>query len=154
MRISPVIPWTYAINVRNTFCWLVFEPSLNAYQEDISDAFAIWLNATAYMTCRAIVFIHFSRRVTTWILLPWCLYFTVDPPGSPDKDRQVRNLSISSIAIGEGYRFTVNLTWIPPLYPYKTIEIYYILGYGSTTVSTLRIVLVRAVSIKGAEEPR
>ncbi|CAH3145354.1 unnamed protein product [Pocillopora meandrina] len=60
--------------------------------------------------------------------------YPVDPPGSPDKDRQVRNLSISAIAIGEGYRFTVNLTWIPPLYPYKTIEIYYILGYGATTV--------------------
>ncbi|RMX45146.1 hypothetical protein pdam_00016496 [Pocillopora damicornis] len=65
--------------------------------------------------------------------------YPVDPPGSPDKDRQVRNLSISSIAIGEGYRFTVNLTWIPPLYPYKTIEIYYILGYGSTTKTSYSI---------------
>lgn len=70
---------------------------------------------------------------------PVDLCYEFDPPGSPDKDRQVRNLSISSIAIGEGYRFTVNLTWIPPLYSYKTIEIYYILPYGSTTKTSYSI---------------
>ncbi|PFX14744.1 Vascular endothelial growth factor receptor 2 [Stylophora pistillata] len=63
--------------------------------------------------------------------------YPVDPPGSPEKDRKVRNLSSSLIAIEDGFRFTAKLTWLPPLYPHKTVEYYFIFGYGATTVWTI-----------------
>ena len=118
------------------FLWYLFERHL-----------PIWFVEQSF----SIIF-HVVLHV--WILLPWYLYFTVEPPESPDKDRQVRNLSSSVIAIEDGHRFTVKLTWIPPLYPYKTVKEYFIIGHGSTNVSALSVVIARAALIKGAKEPR
>ncbi len=50
--------------------------------------------------------------------------FSVDPPDSPDEHRQVRNLSFRESSINDDYRFNMNVTWDPPIYPYKQVESY------------------------------
>ena len=52
------------------------------------------------------------------------LFFAVDPPDSPDDYKEVRSVSYTVISIDDAYRFTFNVTWDPPIYPYKQVETY------------------------------
>jgi len=47
--------------------------------------------------------------------------YKFDPPYAPLKDRMVSNVKIEGNMTGQqDYRFTANVTWNPPVYPYKT----------------------------------
>ena len=63
----------------------------------------LWLN----LTFKLVYLFHLCLR-------------TVDPPYAPLKDRMVSNLTLEgNMTAQQDNRFTVTLTWNPPVYPYK-----------------------------------
>ena len=52
--------------------------------------------------------------------------FSVDPPEAPEQDKQVRNLTYQIVAMNSDYTFNMNVTWLPPVYPHKVIDKYYV----------------------------
>ena len=74
------------------------------------------------------------------------LCFAVDPPDSPGDYRKVRNVNYTFTSVDDAYRFNINVTWDPPIYPYKQLDYYDVywkrrgalflelLGYGKSYV--------------------
>ena len=52
--------------------------------------------------------------------------FSVDPPEAPEQDKQVRNLTYQIVAMNNDYTFNFNATWLPPVYPHKVIDEYFL----------------------------
>lgn len=48
--------------------------------------------------------------------------YKFDPPDAPIEDKQVRNLTYQTVSMNNDYTFHVNLTWLPPVYPFKAIS--------------------------------
>ncbi|XP_068731191.1 uncharacterized protein [Montipora capricornis] len=48
--------------------------------------------------------------------------YKFDPPDAPIEDKQVRNLTYQIVAMNNDYTFHANLTWLPPVYPFKAIS--------------------------------
>jgi len=55
---------------------------------------------------------------------PKDLCYKFDPPDSPDDYREVRNVNHTVMSIDDAYTFTINVTWDPPIYPYKRVQSY------------------------------
>ena len=50
--------------------------------------------------------------------------FPVDPPQTPVEDRMVRNLTYDPIEAAANFTFRLNVSWIPPVYPFKEVTFY------------------------------
>ena len=65
----------------------------------------------------------FHHRSAFKLLNVWLC--TVDPPYAPLKDRMVSNVTLEGpMTAQQDYRFTADVTWKPPVYPYKTLSMY------------------------------